>query len=306
MKIVWTIVALLLLAGLVVLFQPEAATGPDDFEKAFDAMPEVATPRAAEIAPSTDGPDAAASASLEPTSPTSPGATPSTTPAAVAPLVTAPVPGLRVEPAYSPKPTTPAAPTGATTARAPSAEPARPAIPEGAALAAFEPDIPAIPHAEILPSTFARLPDGAIAVDDAWTVRGDGSAEKPYEVSWEFLASAQEDYAPRLGEKKLPARIAFLSGKHVRISGYLAFPLVAPTASECLVMLNQWDGCCIGIPPTPYDAIEVKLAGAIKGWQRHSINFGAVEGLFKVEPYLVENWLVGLYLLEGAKIDTEL
>ncbi|MFZ9882445.1 MAG: hypothetical protein ACO3QC_13715, partial [Phycisphaerales bacterium] len=111
---------------------------------------------------------------------------------------------------------------------------------------------------------------------------------------------------PRLGEKAIPARIAFLSGKRVRISGYLAFPLIAPTASECLVMLNQWDGCCIGIPPTPYDAVEVKLAEELKGWRKHTINFGAVEGTFKVDPYLVENWLVGLYLLEGARINREL
>lgn len=303
MKIVWTIVALLLLAGLVVLFQPEANTGSDDFGNAFESMPAAPAAPAPDTAPASTASSAGVAA----------------TPA---PIATTPVPGLRADPLYSPKPAdlaatapgsattspTSASPTApaATSARTPSAEPTRPALSEGAALASFEPDIPAIPHAEILPSTFARLPDGAIAVDDAWTVRGDGSAERPYEVSWEYLASAQEDYAPRLGEKKLPARIAFLSGKHVKISGYLAFPLVAPTASECLVMLNQWDGCCIGIPPTPYDAIEVKLAGAIKGWQRHSINFGAVEGLFKVEPYLVENWLVGLYLLEGAKIDTEL
>jgi hypothetical protein len=95
-----------------------------------------------------------------------------------------------------------------------------------------------------------------------------------------------------------------LSGKRVKIGGYLAFPLVAPTSSECLLMLNQWDGCCIGIPPTPYDAVEVKLADSVKGWKRHTINFGSIEGTFKVEPYLVENWLVGLYMIEDAKLDT--
>jgi hypothetical protein len=286
MKIVWTIVALLLLAGLVVLFQPEARVEPSGgaWPGASDA---VSTPRPADP-------------------PAPPPPSPAATETPSAPRVLAPSQpaeaSASAEPLFSTKADRPAA----TPARVPSAEPARPAGSGGSTLDAFEPVVPAIPEAEILPSVFRRLPDGAISVDDAWTVRGDGSAERPYEVSWEYLASAQEDYAPRLGERKLPARIAFLSGKHVRISGYLAFPLVAPTASECLVMLNQWDGCCIGIPPTPYDAIEVKLAGAIKGWQRHSINFGAVEGLFKVEPYLVENWLVGLYLLEGAKIDTEL
>ena len=92
----------------------------------------------------------------------------------------------------------------------------------------------------------------------------------------------------------------------MKISGYLAFPLVAPTSSECLVMLNQWDGCCIGVPPTPYDAVEIKLAKPMQGWKRHTFNFGAVEGTLKVEPYLVENWLVGLYLMEGSTINNEL
>ena len=173
-------------------------------------------------------------------------------------------------------------------------------------LDSLTPEIPTIVHAEILPSRFVKLADGDISVDDAWTVRGAGTNESPYEVSWEYLSSAQDTYVPRLSEKKIPARIAFLHGKVVKISGYLAFPLVAPTSSECLAMLNQWDGCCIGIPPTPYDAIEVKLATELKGWKKHTINFGAITGVFKVEPYLVENWLVGLYLMERSKIDTEL
>ena len=189
---------------------------------------------------------------------------------------------------------------------APSAEPAKPDPATVAAGQRFEPDIPSVAHAEILPSTFVKLADGSISADDAWTIRGSGTAEDPYEVSWEFLASAQDTYSPRLSENKIPARIAFLSGKRVRISGYLAFPLVAATSGECLLMLNQWDGCCIGIPPTPYDAIEVKLATEIKGWKKHTFNFGAIEGTFTVEPYLVENWLVGLYMMKDASLNREL
>jgi hypothetical protein len=170
----------------------------------------------------------------------------------------------------------------------------------------FEPEIPAIPFAEILPSTFRKLPDGSISVDDAWTISGEGTDASPYEVSWEFLASAQDSYVPRLSENKIPARIAFLSGKRLRISGYLAFPLVAQTSGECLIMLNQWDGCCIGIPPTPYDAIEVKLAEPISGWRKHTYSFGSIEGTFTVDPYLVENWLVGLYMLKDATMKREL
>ena len=44
-----------------------------------------------------------------------------------------------------------------------------------------------------------------------------------------------------------------LTSEHVEITGYVAFPMLMDEADELLVMLNQWDGCCIGVPPTPYD-----------------------------------------------------
>ena len=132
-----------------------------------------------------------------------------------------------------------------------------------------------------------------------------GTKEEPYEVTWEILMSASDTYIPRLGQKEIPQRIAMLNGAYIRISGFVAFPLVTTETTECLVMLNQWDGCCIGIPPTPYDAVEVKLADSVKGWKRHTINFGSIEGTFKVEPYLVENWLVGLYMIEDATRESD-
>jgi hypothetical protein len=279
MKIVWTIVALLLLGGLVVLFQPEHKV-----EREWAAALEPSAASSAQGRTNADGTTrgALAGETSEPSVFDEPTAT--------LPSASAAKPdGTQADRKFEPTP-----------------EPARPAAEALAAGARFEPEIPIIVEAELLPSTFVRLADGSIAVDDAWTIRGEGTVERPYEVSWEFLASAQEDYMPRLGEKKLPARIAFLSGKQVKISGYLAFPLVAPTSSECLLMLNQWDGCCIGVPPTPYDAIEVRLASEIRGWKKHTINFGSIEGILRVEPYLVENWLVGLYLIEDGKLDTEL
>ena len=336
MKIVWTIVALLLIAGLVVILQPpaptrrenaaELAAAADAAERAIEtAEREKQAMASSGDAGSQRGPtstkDENALATKAPgegtTAPTttSSSATPATTPTTVAAADSnadaATGAGLAVtaEPATKTPNSTIGDPTGANQpgeSKAAATEP-KPATPEEiAAGAEFTPEVPRIEHAEILTSRFVKLPDGAISVDDAWTIRGAGTAESPYEVSWEFLSSAQETYVPRLSEKKIPARIAFLHGKVVRISGYLAFPLVAPTSSECLAMLNQWDGCCIGIPPTPYDAIEVKLATELKGWKKHTINFGAITGEFKVEPYLVENWLVGLYLMEKAKINTEL
>ena len=73
-----------------------------------------------------------------------------------------------------------------------------------------------------------------------------------------------------------------------------------------IVMLNQWDGCCIGIPPTPYDAVEVKLDAPVAPGQRHALRYGTVKGILTVEPYLIENWLVGLYLMDDATVRLEL
>lgn len=340
MKIVWTIVTLLLIAGIVVVLQPPAPTRrPDDSaliasaERAMElaVSPSEPAPKATDT--TTQGRDATAATpldldaalqaksngakssdvSLESSTDAKASSSPTsaaTSDAAVA-ASTQDAHKVGTSADTSADATTDTAIATETlgkdaTAQKPSLEPKAAKPEEIAAGSEFTPEIPAIAQAEILPSRFVKLPDGDISVDDAWTIRGAGTNESPYEVSWEFLSSAQETYVPRLSEKKIPARIAFLHGKVVKISGYLAFPLVAPTSSECLAMLNQWDGCCIGIPPTPYDAIEVKLATELKGWKKHTINFGAITGVLKVEPYLVENWLVGLYLMEKSKIDTEL
>jgi hypothetical protein len=139
--------------------------------------------------------------------------------------------------------------------------------------------------------------------DGKYEIRGEGTAAKPYRVSWECLASASETYVPRLQQREIPQRIAMLDGKVVEVEGYLAFPLMVSETKELLVMLNQWDGCCIGVPPTPYDAIEVKLTEPAKRGGKHaSFNFGGVRGTLKVDPYLVENWLVGLYVMENAQM----
>lgn len=289
MKFLWSIVTLLLLAGLIVLLQPPSE--PEQKRRIDESFREDAarTLEATREAPVAESPK------------------PAPAPAPAAPATAEPVVVAAIEPSAPAAPApAPAPATKPASQEEPSAEPPPPDPSVLASGANFTPEIPVIPDAEVLPSTFIRLPDGSISVDDAWTIRGEGTPESPYEVSWEFLSSAQESYIPRLSENKIPARIAFLSGKRVRIAGYIAFPLVAQSAGECLLMLNQWDGCCIGIPPTPYDAVEVRLAKSISGWKRHSINFGAIEGTMKVEPYLVENWLVGLYLMEDARIDRDI
>ena len=155
----------------------------------------------------------------------------------------------------------------------------------------------------IVPKKDAKTGEMLLYADGKYEIRGLGTPESPYRVSWECLASASESYMPRLNEHEIPQRIALLDGKVLEIDGYQAFPLMVSETKELIIMLNQWDGCCIGVPPTPYDAIEVKLLEPAKRGGRHAaFNYGAVRGTFHVDPYLVENWLVGLYVLDGARI----
>ena len=159
-----------------------------------------------------------------------------------------------------------------------------------------------IPHATVTPGSIMKQPDGSLLADGKYKIEGDGSREKPYRIGWDCLASANKTYIPRLKEDLMPQRVALLDGAWVRIDGYFALPLMLQESSEILVMLNQWDGCCIGVPPTPYDAMEVKLIEPVKPNRRHAFNFGTVLGRLRVDPMLVENWLVGLYRLEEATL----
>ncbi|MBB47097.1 MAG: hypothetical protein CMJ33_00745 [Phycisphaerae bacterium] len=159
-----------------------------------------------------------------------------------------------------------------------------------------------ISSATVLRGDIKRVGPDELAVDDEFTLQGDGTQENPYRPTWEYLYSAGDTYAPRLGKNEIPQRIALLDGKWINISGYTVFPLVSGKTKEMLVMLNQWDGCCIGVPPTPFDAIEVGLNEAVMRGPKHTITYGTITGRLKVDPYLIEDWLVGLYLLEEGTL----
>jgi hypothetical protein len=145
--------------------------------------------------------------------------------------------------------------------------------------------------------------DGTIVLDETFEIRGKGTQSQPYEVTWDLLLSAAETYQPRLGMNDIPERIKMLDGKYVKISGHLLFPMVGVDAREVLVMLNMWDGCCLGTMPSPYDAIEVQLAQPVRASNRNFMNFGTLEGRLNVDPYLINDWLLGLYVMEDAKLN---
>ncbi len=163
-----------------------------------------------------------------------------------------------------------------------------------------------IPDATIVSGRIVRSESGTLLADDRYEIAGAGTEEDPYRVSWELLVSAGEGYRPRVGDRGMPQRVALLDGAWIEIEGYIAFPMLVGTATEGLVMLNRWDGCCIGVPPSPYDAIEVKLANPVVRTRMHAIDYGTVTGKLSVSPYLVENWLVGLYLMDDATMKIDL
>lgn len=157
---------------------------------------------------------------------------------------------------------------------------------------------------KIIPARAARAADGSLKLDDRFAIKGTGTKEDPYLVTWDLVVSAQETYRPRLGQTKLPQRVTLLDGKYVKISGFVAFPITSSNPKELLVMLNQWDGCCIGVPPTAYDAVEVKLGQPANAQQRFT-QHGSLTGKFKVDPYEDGGWLLGLYVMDDAVLSTD-
>lgn len=150
---------------------------------------------------------------------------------------------------------------------------------------------------------FERQADGSLRIDGVGVVRGQGSAQSPYVLDWDALRSLSREYNPRQGNDQLPGWILELDGKHVRIEGNTLLPVVAQSTDELLLMQNPWDGCCLGVPPTPYDAIEVKL-GTPQRLGNSPTGYGQVEGVFKVDPYIVSGWLLGLYMIENASFES--
>ena len=163
---------------------------------------------------------------------------------------------------------------------------------------AFEPGVPDVE----VPEAVVEREDGTLLVAGTYVVRGEGTKEKPYEIGMDLLLSAQDVYDPRRGMKDLPAWTSRFNGRVVRITGNLLIPLWAEETDELLLMKNQWDGCCVGVPPTPYDAVEVTLSKRVAMSSLRE-PYGSVVGTFKVDPYIRSGWLLGLYVMTDARVE---
>lgn len=156
------------------------------------------------------------------------------------------------------------------------------------------------PAAKITPAKAVRI-GNELVIDGRFRVKGAGTQKDPYIVPFELLMSAADIYDPRKGLTKMPQRVAFLHEKFVRLDGYIAFPISSTDPRQALVMFNQWDGCCIGVPPSTYDSVETNLDQAVTGDDKF-ITYGTTVGVLKVDPYVDNGWLLGLYLLDHATL----
>ncbi len=152
----------------------------------------------------------------------------------------------------------------------------------------------------------ARLVAGGAVLGERFEVRGAGTMGEPYVIGWDVLMSAQETYRPRQGKKDIPEWVRQIDGKYVRVDGFIVLPVMGGVMNEVLLARNEWDGCCIGVPPTAYDSIEVRLRtdGSQVGG-RHAVNYGSIVGKISVDPYLWKDWLISMYVMEDAVIERQ-
>ena len=143
--------------------------------------------------------------------------------------------------------------------------------------------------------------EGRVVLNDRYAIVGKGSIDDPYQINWPLLMSAVSSYKPKDNSEQVPAWLTFLDGSMVEISGFIFLPIIQSETSEVLLMLNQWDGCCVGVPPTPYDSVEVVLGQPVN-LSQSSVAYATARGRLQVDPYVKKGWLIGLYVLEEGRL----
>lgn len=172
--------------------------------------------------------------------------------------------------------------TAATAATPAAPAPSAPSAPP-AASAAPAPSVPSAPSAAVMPP-------------------GAGTERQPFRVSWELLGQASGHVRGDGTFDAMPRTLELLGGTWIELSGYYAPAIIAPSTDELVLMLNRWDGCCIGLPPTPYDSALVKTRTPIDFSLQHQIRFGTLRGRLVLEPFAIGGLVLGLYRIEDAEL----
>lgn len=145
-----------------------------------------------------------------------------------------------------------------------------------------------------------RIDARTIELAGKYRVVGNGTEADPYIVSWELLLSASTTINAATGALEAPKWVMLLDGQWIEISAYYSTVVRKESVDELLLTLNRWDGCCIGLPPTPFDSIEAKLASPIRLTGLHLTRFGTFRGQLHISPLSAAGFLLGLYRVEHA------
>jgi hypothetical protein len=156
------------------------------------------------------------------------------------------------------------------------------------------PDSPAsdrpVSDSATTPATPPAMPPGA------------GTERQPFRVSWDLLGRASGHVRGDGTLDAMPPTLVLLGGTWIELSGYYAPAIIAPSTNELVIMLNRWDGCCIGLPPTPYDSALVKTRAPVDFSLQHQFRFGTIRGRLVLEPFALGGLVLGLYRIEDAEL----
>ena len=160
---------------------------------------------------------------------------------------------------------------------------------------------PALLHDTRTPNeVLHRIDERTIELDKRFRVIGGGRDDDPYRISWELLTSASAYIDPAQLAVTPPPWIRLLDDTIVEISGYYSTPLRVDRTKSLMLTLNRWDGCCVGLPPTPFDAIDLVLREPMEMKGLHLLRFGTFRGRMRVEVFEAAGYLIGLYRIEDA------
>jgi hypothetical protein len=149
-----------------------------------------------------------------------------------------------------------------------------------------------------------RAGERTVVLADRFEVTGNGSEADPYRVRWDLLDSVRDGLSADGASFAPPPWIASLDGSWVELSGYVSTPVVVAETRDVLFTKNRWDGCCIGIPPTPFDSIEVTLDRPFSFTEKHGLRFAVLRGQLRVDPMVMAGTILGVYRIEHGVITT--
>jgi hypothetical protein len=98
----------------------------------------------------------------------------------------------------------------------------------------------------------------------------------------------------------IPAELAALDGRWLTLTGNLWVPYAAVgEVRDFMLAKNPWDGCCLGVPPTAFDSVEVRLREG-ETLSNPMAPFATVSGRFRIDRREIEGELVGLFRIVDA------